>query len=133
MHCSDASTHSLHKAIIVPLLFKPAIRRSWPLYQEAAIMSVSAAAQAEPAPKRAHEPPRPTALEEVLLTALRDSRRNLIMLEEGKKELEAAVGREQMQFERLQFAYKKATRDAAYARTMEMLLERERAKHAVPN
>jgi hypothetical protein len=46
-------------------------------------------------------------LEEVLLTALRDSRRNLIMLEEGKKELEAAVGREQMQFERLQFAYKK--------------------------
>lgn len=26
-----------------------------------------------------------------------------------------------------------ATRDAAYARTMEMLLERERAKHAVPN
>lgn len=46
-------------------------------------------------------------MEEVLLTALRDSRRNLIMLEEGKKELEAAVGREQMQFERLQFAYKK--------------------------
>lgn len=46
-------------------------------------------------------------MEEVLLTALRDSRRNLIMLEEGMKELEAAVGREQMQFERLQFAYKK--------------------------
>ncbi|EIE20110.1 hypothetical protein COCSUDRAFT_44079 [Coccomyxa subellipsoidea C-169] len=81
----------------------------------------------EPA-ERKHEPPRPTALEEVLLTALRDSRRNLVMIEQGKKELEAAKEREQMQFDRLQFAYKKATRDAAYARTMEMLLERERAK-----
>ncbi len=51
-----------------------------------------------------------------------------------------------VQFERLQFAYQKATRDAAYARTVEMLLERERSKkasaqaaadaeenHAVPN
>lgn len=37
MHCSDASTHSLHKAIIVPLLFKPAIRRSWPSYQGKAL------------------------------------------------------------------------------------------------
>lgn len=35
-----------------------------------------------------------------------------------------------LQFERLQFAYQKATRDAAYARTVEMLLERERAKKA---
>ncbi len=50
---------------------------------------------------------RPTALEEVLLTALRDSRRNLVMIEQGKKELEAAKEREQMQFDRLQFAYKK--------------------------
>ncbi|BDA45349.1 hypothetical protein COCOBI_07-1360 [Coccomyxa sp. Obi] len=100
----------------------------------------------DPAKPREPEPPRPTALEEVLLNTLRDSRRNLVMLEQAKKELESALEREKMQFERLQFAYQKATRDAAYARTVEMLLERERSKkaaaqaaadaeenHAVPN
>ncbi|CAL8471047.1 g10589 [Coccomyxa elongata] len=100
----------------------------------------------EPAKPRENEPPRPTALEEVLLNTLRDSRRNLVMLDQAKKELEGALEREKMQFERLQFAYQKATRDAAYARTVEMLLERERSKkasaqaaadaeenHAVPN
>lgn len=44
--------------------------------------------------------------------------------------MEGAMDREQKQFDRLHFAYKKASSDAAYARTMEKLLQRERAKNS---
>lgn len=44
--------------------------------------------------------------------------------------MEGALDREQKQFDRLHFAYKKAESDAAYARTMEKLLQRERAKNS---
>jgi hypothetical protein len=42
--------------------------------------------------------------------------------------VEDALEREKKQFERLQFAFKKANSDAAYARTMEIMLAKERAK-----
>ena len=71
-----------------------------------------------------------TALEEVTLAALRDSRRNLIALEDMMKRLEGAIEREQKQFDRLHFSHKKAQSDAAYARTMEKLLAQERVKVA---
>ncbi|KAK9845502.1 hypothetical protein WJX81_008026 [Elliptochloris bilobata] len=72
------------------------------------------------------EPLRAGAAEEVLLTALRESRRNLIGLQASQKALVEAIKREEMQFDRLQFAYKKAISEAAYVRTLEKLLERER-------
>lgn len=71
-----------------------------------------------------------TAQEEVTLAALRDSRRNLMGLEEMRKQLEGAIEREQKQFDRLHFSHKKAQSDAAYARTMEKLLAQERVKNA---
>ena len=42
-------------------------------------------------------------------------------------QLEDVLEREKKQFERLHFAYKKSNSDAAYARTMEKMLARERA------
>ena len=71
-----------------------------------------------------------SALEEVTMAALRDARRNIVMLEEMKKQIEAAIGREQTQFDRLHFSHKKAQSDAAWLRTMEKLLAQERAKNA---
>ncbi len=64
------------------------------------------------------------------MAALRDARRNIVMLEEMKKQIEAAIGREQTQFDRLHFSHKKAQSDAAWLRTMEKLLAQERAKNA---
>ena len=49
-----------------------------------------------------------TALVADALAALRDSRRNLIGLEQMQKELKAAIEREQKQFDCLQVFYKKA-------------------------
>ncbi len=54
----------------------------------------------------------------------------MIGLEQMKKELEAAIEREQKQFDRLHFSHKKAQSDAAYARTMQKLLAQERVKTA---
>ena len=54
----------------------------------------------------------------------------MIGLEEMKKQIEAAIEREQKQFDRLHFSHKKAQSDAAYARTMEKLLAQERVKVA---
>lgn len=62
------------------------------------------------------------------MAALRDSRRNLLGLEQMKKQIEAAIEREQKQFDRLHFSHKKAQSDAAYARTMDKLLAQERIK-----
>ena len=63
------------------------------------------------------------------MAALRDARRNIMMLEEMKKQIEKAIEREQKQFDRLHFSHKKAQSDAAWARTMEKLLTQERAKN----
>ena len=55
-----------------------------------------------------------TVSEAVTLAALRDSRRDLIGLEQMKKELKAAIEREQKQFDCLQFFDTMAQSEAAY-------------------
>ncbi|KAK9830653.1 hypothetical protein WJX74_000364 [Apatococcus lobatus] len=74
-------------------------------------------------PKK-YEEPKPTAAEEVLQAGLQDSRRNIIQLENIIKALEKQQEREQKQFERLHFAYKRAQGDAAYIRSCEKRLEK---------
>jgi len=71
---------------------------------------------------------KPSALEEVLLTALQNSRRNIKQLEAARDYAAQSLVREQKQFERLHFCLKKANSDAAYQHTLEMLLEEKRGQ-----
>ena len=64
-----------------------------------------------------------TALEEVLVAALRDSRRTLVQLEEMQKVVEQQLERERKQFDRLHFSFQKAQGDAAYIRTLQKMMD----------
>ncbi|KAK9866840.1 hypothetical protein WJX84_001383 [Apatococcus fuscideae] len=74
------------------------------------------------APK-GYEEPKPSAAEEVLFAALQDSRRHLTQLDNIINAMAKHKEREQKQFERLHFAYKRAKGDAAYIRSCEKRLE----------
>ena len=67
--------------------------------------------------------PKPSAAEEVLFAALQDSRRHLTQLDNIINAMAKHKEREQKQFERLHFAYKRAKGDAAYIRSCEKRLE----------
>ena len=69
---------------------------------------------------------RPSALVEVLHDSVRLSRRTVVELEAIQKAVAVALEREKKQFERLQFALKKATDDAAFAKSMGKLRAREK-------
>lgn len=60
---------------------------------------------------------------------MQDSRRNIIQLENIIKALEKQQEREQKQFERLHFAFKRAQGDAAYIRSCEKRLEQQKKSH----
>ena len=60
--------------------------------------------------------------------ALRQARRNVLILEGLKKQVAAAIEREEAQFERIHFSLKRATSDAAYIRTLKKLLDQEKAQ-----
>lgn len=57
----------------------------------------------------------------MLLDGLRQARRNILKLENVKKLVEMSLEEENKQFERIQFALKRANSDAAYIRTLEKL------------
>ena len=67
--------------------------------------------------------------EEVLTTALRQARRNILRLEALKKQIEAAIEQEEQQFERIHFGLRRATADFAYIRTLDKLLAQEKEKN----
>jgi hypothetical protein len=71
---------------------------------------------------------KPSPGEEVLLHALRQSRRTILRLEHAQKELEEALELENKQFERIQFGLKRATADAAFIRTLQKLRAERRAQ-----
>ena len=58
------------------------------------------------------------------MAALQEGRRNLLQLENIVKALTKQLEREQKQFERLHFAYKRAKGDAAYIRSCEKRLDK---------
>lgn len=64
------------------------------------------------------------AIEEVLASCLRDQRQAVVQLEQLEKAVKAALGREKKQFDRLQFAFKKAASDRAYAQSLAKLRKR---------
>lgn len=61
---------------------------------------------------------RPDAISEVLHDSLRQSRRTVVELEAVAQVVAALLAREKRQFERLQFALKKAGNDAAFAKSV---------------
>ena len=63
-------------------------------------------------------------IEEVLASCLRDQRQAVVQLEQLEKVVKAALERERKQFERLQFAFKKAGNDRAYAQSLAKLRKR---------
>lgn len=63
-------------------------------------------------------------IEEVLASCLRDQRQAVVQLEQMEKVVKAALERERKQFERLQFAFKKAANDRAYAQSLAKLRKR---------
>jgi hypothetical protein len=67
--------------------------------------------------------PRRGAAEEVLQTALQESRRKIHQLENMQKVIEDMLLRERKQFERLHFALKKAHDDAAYCRSLAKMVD----------
>ena len=63
-------------------------------------------------------------IEEVLASCLRDQRQAVVQLENLEKAVKSALERERKQFERLQFAFKKAGNDRAYAQSLAKLRKR---------
>ena len=74
---------------------------------------------------------KPSAAEEVLLQALRSSRRNILQIEQLQEFLEGALERETKQFERIQFGLKRATADAAYIRTLRKMRQEQLSRDAL--
>ena len=73
---------------------------------------------------------RPTAPhEDMLLTSLQISRRNIRYFESMKKALEDSIRSEEQQFERLHFAYQKIKAESAYIKHLERRLAQEKAKN----
>lgn len=70
-----------------------------------------------------------TPQEEMLLTSLQISRRNIRNFEAMKKTLEKSIESEEQQFERLHFAYKKVKSEGAYIKHLERRLAQEKAKN----
>lgn len=71
---------------------------------------------------------KPSPAEEVLFQALREARRNVLKLEDMKKAVERAIENEERQFERVQFAFKRAQSDAAHIRTLQKLRAQDRLR-----
>ena len=63
-------------------------------------------------------------IEEVLASCLRDQRQAVVQLENLEKVVKSALERERKQFDRLQFAFKKAGNDRAYAQSLAKLRKR---------
>jgi hypothetical protein len=78
-------------------------------------------------PKEEEE--RYSAQEEHLFGALQAARRNIIRLETWKKQTEEALESERRQFDRIHEALKCAKSDAAWNRTLTILLEQEKQKN----
>ena len=70
-----------------------------------------------------------TPHEEMLLTSLQISRRNIRNFESMKQTLEKSIESEEQQFERLHFAYKKIKSEGAYIKHLERRLAQEKAKN----
>ena len=70
-----------------------------------------------------------TPHEEMLLTSLQISRRNIRNFESMKQMLEKSIESEEQQFERLHFAYKKIKSEGAYIKHLERRLAQEKAKN----
>lgn len=65
-------------------------------------------------------------------TALHQSRRNLVHLEELRGRLEDYIVQEERQLDRMEFALQRAMSDAAYIRTLGEMRESERQKSEDP-
>jgi hypothetical protein len=65
---------------------------------------------------------RVTAVEEVLQSAVNQSRQTLQMLERWRLQIDAQVAAQEKQVERMEFALYKARNDAAYMRTLKSML-----------
>ena len=63
-------------------------------------------------------------IEEVLASCMRDQRQAVVQLENLEKVVKSALERERKQFDRLQFAFKKAGNDRAYAQSLAKLRKR---------
>ena len=70
-----------------------------------------------------------TPHEEMLLTSLQISRRNIRNFESMKQTIEKSIVSEEQQFERLHFAYKKIKSEGAYIKHLEKRLAQEKAKN----
>jgi len=64
------------------------------------------------------------AIEEMLASCMRDQRQAVVQLEHLEKAVKEALVRERKQFERLQFAFKKAASDRAFAQSIAKLRKR---------
>ena len=71
----------------------------------------------------------PSAHEEMLMTSLRQSRRNILSYERMGKAIEKAREGEEQQFERIHFAYRKVKAENAYIKQLERRLAEEKAKN----
>ncbi|DBA78473.1 TPA: hypothetical protein ACH3X2_007962 [Trebouxia sp. C0005] len=67
--------------------------------------------------------------EDMLLSSLQVSRRNIINYQSMAKMIENALKAEEQQFERLHFAYKKVKAEGAYIKQLERRLAEEKARH----
>lgn len=67
--------------------------------------------------------------EDMLLTSLQTSRRNILQYQAMEKTIGNAIKAEEAQFERLHFAYKKIKAEGAYIKQLERRLAEEKAKN----
>ena len=66
----------------------------------------------------------------MLLTSLRQSRRNILNFKGMQKTIEKALQAEEAQFERLHFAYQKIKAENAYIKQLERRLAEEKARNS---
>ena len=69
----------------------------------------------------AQEEERASALEEVLSTALHQSKQQLKLLQIWKNQLDAAIAAQEKQVDRMEFALNKARGDAAYMKALKSM------------
>ncbi len=67
--------------------------------------------------------------EDMLLSSLQVSRRNILNYQSMVKMIENALKAEEQQFERLHFAYKKVKSEGAYIKQLERRLAEEKARN----
>ena len=65
---------------------------------------------------------RVSAVEEVLSTALKQSKNSLLLMQQWKNQIEAQIAAQEKQVSRMEFALNKARSDAAYMKTLKRML-----------